>query len=197
MKNIMTTIKGEFLEYFDEEHLYLVDGVQVPSITEVLKARFGRKYDGVSPEVLRKAAEAGNAVHEAIERYCVIGEESPLPELRNFKFLQRQYKFEVEASEVPVILHLNDKPIAAGRLDLVLRMGEKNGGGDIKRTASLDKDYLFYQLNLYRIAYRQCYGIEWEFLKGVHLRENVRKFVDIPINEDMAWSLVYQYLEEV
>ena len=95
-----------------------------------------------------------------------------------------------------MILHLSDIPIAAGRLDLVLEMNGQIGGADIKRTASLDKDYLFYQLNLYRIAYRQSYGVEWEFLKGLHLRENVRKFVDIPINENSAWGLVNRYMEE-
>ena len=69
-----------------------------------------------------------------------------------------------------------------------------HGLADIKRTATLDKQYLAYQLNLYRIAYRQCYGIEAKFLRGVHLRENVRKFVEIPINEKMAMELVTQYI---
>lgn len=196
MKDFKTEILGKELEYFDDEHIYLVDGYQVPSITEILKIRFGRKYDGISSEVLKKASEAGTAVHEAIQQYCVTGEESKLPELRNFKFLQKHYGFYVLATEVPVILNLHDVPIAAGRLDLVLEMNGVIGGADIKRTASLDKDYLFYQLNLYRIAYRQCYGVEWEFLKGIHLRENTRKFVDIPINENMAWGLVNQYMEE-
>lgn len=196
MKDFKTTIHGEELEYFDDEHIYLVDGVQVPSITDILKIRFGRKYDGIDKEILRRASEAGTAVHEAIQQYCVTGEERKLPELRNFKFLQKHYNFFVLATEVPVILHLSDIPIAAGRLDLVLEMNGQTGGADIKRTASLDKDYLFYQLNLYRIAYRQSYGVEWEFLKGLHLRENIRKFVDIPINENSAWELVHQYMEE-
>ena len=95
---------------------------------------------------------------------------------------------------MPVILHLDDKPIAAGRLDLVLEMGGQIGGADIKRTSKLDKQYLAYQLNLYRIAYRQCYGVEWQFLRGIHLRESVRKFVSIPIDEESAWRLVHEYL---
>ena len=58
-----------------------------------------------------------------------------------------------------------------------------------------DKEYLAYQLNLYRIGYFQCYGVEWEFLKGIHLREGKRKLVDIKINEDMAWELVNKFME--
>lgn len=196
MSDFTTEINGYTLEYFDDDHIYLVDGIIVPSITQLLKIRKGQMYAGVSRAVLNRASEAGTAVHDAIERYCRYGEESDLPELRNFKFLQRQYKFDVIGNEVPVILFFDDKPISAGRLDMVIRMDDQIGGADIKRTSVLDKEYLAYQLNLYRIAYRQCYGEEWEFLRGIHLREDVRKFVNIPINEDIAWSLVHDYIEK-
>ena len=188
-------IKGHTLEYMEDEHIYLIDGIIVPSITQILATRFGRKYDGVSKAVLTRASEKGTALHDAIERYCKTGEECELEELRNFKFLQRQYKFEVLENETPVILFLNDEPVSAGRLDMVLKMNEEIGGADIKRTSTLDKEYLAYQLNLYRIAYRQCYGVEWEFLRGIHLRDDVRKFVQIPVNENIAWQLVHEYME--
>ena len=195
-------INGHTLEYFDDEHVYLVDGVIVPSITQILKYKFGGKYNGVSKSVLQKASEKGTMVHEAIEKYCKYGYESDLPELRNFKFIQRAYKFDVIENEVPVILSFDGKPVSAGRLDLVIeKIGEdgvlhgERGIADIKRTSTLDKEYLSYQLNLYRIAYQQCYGMKIDFLKGIHLREEKRKYVDIPINEDMAIELVKEYIE--
>lgn len=188
-------IAGHTLEYFDDGHIYLVDGVVVPSITQLLKFKFGNKYDCVSRETLQRASDAGTQVHDAIQRLCETGEIADFPEVRNFLFLKKQYQLEVLENETPVILFLNDEPISAGRLDMVIDMGGQIGGADIKRTSSLDKDYLFYQLNLYRIAYRQCYGVEWDFLRGIHLREKVRKFVPIPINENMAWQLVHQYME--
>ena len=188
-------IAGHTLEYYDEDHVYICDGIIVPSITQILKLKFGNKYNGVNRTVLNRAAEKGTEVHEAIENYCKHGTESDLVEVRNFKFLQKQYGFNVLDNEIPVILFKDDEPVAAGRLDLVLEMDGKIGGGDIKRTSTLDKNYLGYQLNLYRIAYMQCYDVAWEFLKGVHLRENVRKFIDIPINEQLAWDLVEEYLK--
>lgn len=194
MSDYTAEIAGRTLEYYDTEHLYLVDGILVPSITQLLKKKFNRKYTRIAPATLQRAAEAGTAVHNAIEDYCLNGTESDLPEVRNFKFLKKKYGFEVLENETPVILALNDEPIAAGRLDLVLKLDGKVGGADIKRVSTLDKEYLAYQLNLYRIAYRQCYGVEWEFLRGLHLRENTRRFVDIPVNEDMAWQLVHDYL---
>nr|DAV89091.1 MAG TPA: Mitochondrial genome maintenance exonuclease 1, DNA complex, DNA exonuclease [Caudoviricetes sp.] len=189
-------IKGYIVEYIDETHQYLVDGICVPSITQILKIKFGNKYNNVNNNVLKNASEKGTQVHEAIEKLCKTGEVEELKEVKNFMFLQKHYKFEVIDNEVPVILFKNDKPIACGRLDLVLKIDDLIGGGDIKRTSVLDKEYLVYQLNLYRIAYKQCYDIDWKFLKGLHLREDVRKFVDIPINEEMAWNLVEKYLEK-
>ena len=175
-------IKGHTLEYIDETHTYLVDGVIVPSITQIMKIKFGNKYNNIPKEILNNAAKKGTEVHEAIERLCKTGEVTDLKEVKNFIFLQKQYKFEVLENEIPIILFKDDKPIAGGRLDLVLRQNGVVGGADIKRTSNLDKKYLEAQLNLYRIGYRQCYGVEWEFLKGLHLRENVRRFVDLPIN---------------
>ena len=188
-------INGYELEYFDDSHTYLVDGIIVPSITQILKSKFGGMYDFVNQSVLQRASEAGTQVHEAIERYCKTGEESDLKEVRNFKFLQKQYGFEVLENEVPVILWLDGEPVGAGRLDMVIRMNNQIGGADIKRVSSLNKEYLAYQLNLYRIAYRQSYDIEWEFIKGIHLRDDVRKLVSLPINEEMAMALVKDFMK--
>lgn len=189
-------IAGHCLEFIEESHTYICDGIVLPSITQILKVKFGNKYNNVNKAVLQRASEKGTEVHEAIERYCKEGIESDLIELQNFKFLQKQYGFGVEQNEVPVILFKDDEPIACGRLDLVLNDGYLFGLADIKRTATLDKNYLAYQLNLYRIAYEQCYKIKSAFLKGIHLRDNTRKYVDIPINESIAWEVVEEYLKE-
>ena len=193
MNSYTIELNGSTVEFVDGLHLYVVDGKILPSITQILGVKFGRKYDGVDRAVLQRAADAGTAVHEAIEAYCRDGELRDLPEVRNFRFLQRAYKFEVLENEVPVVLFRDDEPIACGRLDMVLKMDGKIGGADIKRVSVLDKEYLAYQLNLYRIAYRQCYGMEWEFLRAIHLREEVRKFVEIPIKEAMAWGIVDEF----
>ena len=186
-------IAGHALEYIDDSHEYLVDGILVPSITTMLKSKFGGKYEGISKDTLQNASRLGTAVHEAIERMCKEGVEAELPEVRNFKFLQKQYGFEVMENEVPVILFYDDEPVSAGRLDLVIKMDEKMGIADIKRVATLDKNYLAHQLNLYRIAYTQSYGIDIDFLRGIHLREDTRKFVNIPIKVSETWDFIYEY----
>lgn len=188
-------IRGSCLEFFDDTHTYLFDGIILPSVTQIIKLKFGHKYDAVPSYILQRASEKGTAVHSAIERYCKFGEDSELPELHNFKFLRDHYGFKVEGNEIPIVLFKEDNPVCAGRLDLVLEQDGKTGLADIKRTYNLDKEYLAYQLNLYRLAYQQCYDTEISFLKGVHLREEKRKYVDVPVNETIAWNLIDQFLE--
>ena len=52
-------IAGGILEYIDETHTYIFDGVILPSITQILKIKFGNKYKDVSEDVLKKASERG------------------------------------------------------------------------------------------------------------------------------------------
>lgn len=66
--------------FFDEqEHLYLVDGVACPSVTEIL-APLHRSYGKINPSVLEYAANRGKAVHEALEVYDLGGELEATPE---------------------------------------------------------------------------------------------------------------------
>lgn len=197
MSDFTTIIKGHFLEFYEYDHIYLVDGVIVPSITQILKVRFCSKYKDVPTDVLKKASQDGIRVHEAIERYCKDGTESDLPELRGFKFLRKSYNFEVEDNEIPVILFDDGEPFAAGRIDLAITIHDELGLADIKRTSTLDKDYLFYQLNLYRLAHAQSFDIEPTFLKALWLRDDKRKFVDIPVNEAFAFQIIEEYKKGV
>lgn len=193
-KDFCITLNGHELEYLADCHCYLVDGVLVPSITRLVRKKVGERYTDADPEVIRRAAEAGTRVHEAIENLVMDGVEEDLPEVHNFQFLMDHHDLYPLSSEVPVILFWHGDPIAAGRLDLVLENSSYVVGlADIKRTSSLDKEYLFWQLNLYRFAYEQSYGGAIEFLRGIHLREDVRKLVAIPMNTE----LITEYLEEV
>lgn len=187
-------INGHTLEFYEDSHQYICDGVMIPSVTQVLAHKFGHKYDGISASTLSEAAKKGTETHLAIERLCKTGEMTDLPEVKNFLFLKKAFKFEVVDNEVPVILFHAQEPICAGRLDLVIKTDEGLGLADIKRTSVLDRDYLFYQLNIYKIAYEQCYWQDISFLKGIHLKENQRRYAHIPMNSPMAWEFIADYM---
>jgi len=182
-------LAGHALEYLDETHQYVVDGVIVPSITTLCKQLLGDRYPKVSREILKRAAERGTAIHEAVERYCktgVLGSE----ETYGFRTLQRTYGFQVIGNEVPVILFDEGKPIAAGRLDLVIDRGGRRGLADIKSTSKIDREYLALQLHLYLIAYEQSYGERIEYLAGIHLRGDTARLINVPINREFITEMI-------
>ena len=185
------------IEYWEDEHIYLVDGLILPSITTILKKKFGNKYDNVSPEVLKKASEKGTNMHQAIQDY----EEENIDdlgclELQNYKFLKKHYGWKVVASEIPVVLEFEGRLVAVGRLDQVIQIDDELGINDLKRTAVFDKEYVAYQTNLYRIAYQQTYGGRVSFVSGTHLRDEKRKFYKLPLDEEKALELVKEYINE-
>lgn len=189
-------IKGHYVEYWEEEHLYICDGIILPSITTILKKKFGNKYQYVDERILELASQNGTEMHQAIQNYEEDGiNDLNNRELQDYIFLKKHYKWQVIKCEVPVILFDEDKPIAIGRLDQIIEMDDMQGVNDLKRTATFDKEYVAYQTNLYRIAYMQSYGGMISFVSGTHLRNGVRKFYKLPLNEEMAMKLVKEYLE--
>ena len=188
-------IGEDTLEYDDATHTYWCNGVKCISVTQLLKFKYPSKYDGIPAEVLKRAGEKGTHLHEAIEMYEVYGLPSEeLEEFRSYLFLKDKFNFTVEANEVPIILKYKDL-VVCGRLDLVLNEKGFKGLGDIKRTSVLDKEYLAYQLNLYRLAYKQSYKEGIHFLRGIHLRGGKRKYLELPINEEATYQLLEDYIQ--
>ena len=187
------SIKGGTLEYFDDTHTYLYDGLMLPSVSQILGTKYRNEYASVPPAVLNNAAKRGTAVHKAIENFNVSGYDDGSEAVRNFKFLQKQYGFEVLDSELPIVIFKDDMPIACGRLDMTMLMDGKTGIADIKTVSALNKEKIAYQLNLYRIGLMQSYGVDAKFLKIIHLRDGIRKVIDIPVNECMAWEIIEEY----
>lgn len=183
-------------EYDEKTHTYLADGVIVPSVTQILKAtRFQDKYAGVDEETLRAAAERGTKVHADIEAFCQMGIESGTEELHNFKLMKSLYNFDVIDNEVPILITKDGEPVAAGRLDLVMRVNGEPCLGDIKTTATLDKAYLFHQLNFYRVGYMQTYKKYIGGLYGLHIRKDKRRFNPVRLNDGVVWETLKEFKE--
>lgn len=180
------------LEYYGDQHLYLFEGLILPSVTEIIGKKFN-DYADVPKDILNRAAERGTKVHKQIENYCKSGIDDGSTAIRNFKFLQNQYGFEVLDNELPVVIFENDIPVACGRLDMTIEMDGRVGIADIKTCSALNKPKIAYQLNMYRLGLMQSYGVQAEFLKIIHIRDNVRKFIDMPINEEETYKLIEEY----
>jgi len=185
------------IKFTEDGHIYTAGDHRIMSVTTLLHLDNPSKYEHVSEATLERASEKGTEVHNAIECYVKYGlERDDLQEFRNFKFLQKMFKFEVLDSEVMVLLEHNGIELV-GTTDLVLNYKGELALGDIKRTSALDKEYLAKQLNLYRLAYQQTYGQEIKHLIGIHLREDKRKLIELPINEDFAKDIIENHIDEI
>lgn len=182
-------INGRTLEYDDETHCYIVDGIVVPSVTQILQKRFN-DYLNVSAEVLKRASEKGTELHEAIEMYEKTGKEVESVEFRNYKFLKSHYGWKNVANEIPIIYEENGQVLYAGRLDQIIEIDGQLGINDFKRVSAPNKDKIALQLNLYRLGYEQSYNGKIEFLAFTQLREDKRKFTRLPIAEEYTKKLL-------
>lgn len=187
-------INGHTLEYEDDTHCYICDGLIVPSVTQILATKYN-DYAGVSNEILNRASEKGTAMHKAIEMFERQGQEDNSQELRNYKFLKKHYNWTNIANEVPIIYEEQGQVIFAGRLDQVIEIDGKFGINDFKRVSAPNKEKICYQLNLYKLGYEQSYKKQIEFLTYTQLREDVRKFVKLPIAEEKTKNLLNECLK--
>lgn len=183
-------ICGHLVEYDDDGHVYLVDGIITPSVTQILAKKFNNDYINVSQKTLEQASARGTELHKAIELYETQGQDSALQELRNYKFLKKAYNFENISNEVPIIYEQDGKVLFAGRLDQIIKLNGTLGINDFKRVSAPNKEKICYQLNLYKLGYEQSYNKKIEHLHFTQLREDKRKFVPLPINEKMALELL-------
>lgn len=183
-------INGHLVEYDDDGHVYLVDGIITPSVTQILKRKYKDEFKFVKAEVMEEASANGSAMHKVIELYETGKAEIEIKELRNYKFLKKAYNFENVENEVPIIYEQDGKVQFAGRLDQIIELDGTLGINDFKRVSAPNKEKICYQLNLYKLGYEQSYNKKIEHLHFTQLREDKRKFVPLPINEKMALELL-------
>lgn len=155
------------IEYIDEIHCYLYDGVIIPSVSQILQEKlFKDKYKNVPKWILEKKANYGTQVHKSIEMYeinlktmCkeeafdvtvialnlnIIQQES----LKQYIKLKEQYNFKVVEQEVIICY----KGKYAGRFDMIIEMDNKLHLVDIKTTYELDREYVSWQLSMYDLG---------------------------------------------
>ena len=187
-------LNNHILEFDENSHIYIVDGLIVPCVTDILSRKY-KDYAGVSQETLKRAANLGTKLHKAIEIYEKKGITNNSEEFKNYLFLKKHYKIENIDNEVPIIYEENGKVLFAGTLDQIYKIDNKLGINDFKRVSVPNKEKIALQVNLYKIGYEQTYHKSIEILSFMHLREEKRKFYKLPVNEEMAMKLVKEYLE--
>ena len=188
-------INNHDVEFLEKEHIYLVDGIIVPSVTTII-SKYYESPVKVSQDVLELAGLLGTKMHESIEMYERYGTKSETKEFKNYLFLKEQLKFKNIENELIVLYEQDDKVLYIGKLDQVIELNNQLGINDFKRVSTFNKEKVSMQLTLYAIAYEQTYKKKIDFISGTHLKEDKRKFYKLLRNDEKALNLVYKYMEE-
>ncbi len=141
------------IDFIEEGHIYLKDGIITPSVSEILHFIFPDKYNGVPEYILNEKAKYGSKVHEAIEIMEKTGEIIKLDiyqQLSIEQYLKLKEKHNIEALEQEQIISYEYD--YCGRFDMIAKVGKDICLCDIKTTAELDMEYLSWQLSFYELA---------------------------------------------
>ena len=183
------------IEYLDEEHIYLCNGVIVPSVSQVLHLIFPDKYKNVDKKILNAKAKYGTEIHNYVEQYengLITQKLNYIQEASFRQYLKLKDKYNIEVLEQEKIV--NYKDIYAGRFDMIANIGTDCCLCDIKTTASLDKEYLSWQLSLYKYAY----GKEFDKLYAIWLpKKDLGKLVEIEIKSKEEIEELLKKVEEL
>lgn len=180
---IISKINFKEISFDEETHKYVVGGVQLPSVTQIMKKLTENYYTDISPAVLKKAAERGTQVHQMLEMYetfgAVFGEN--LDHLLQYQRLKKVYRFVPIIQEVPLT-----NGIYCGTVDMLATLDDQLILVDVKATSKINDILLEVQLAGY-LQLLNDNGIEVKNAYVLHLTKNAGKFKKINPNF-MLWN---------
>ena len=98
--NLKQIVNGRTIEFFADEHIYYVDGIQVPSVTQIVASVLPSQYKDIDPAILKKAADKGISLHKEIELFETDGVIGYTEEFKNYRRLKKSHQFEPMENEV-------------------------------------------------------------------------------------------------
>lgn len=181
------------IEFLPNEHIYLYQGVIVPSVTSILSSTiFKGKYDGIPKYILNNKAQFGTNVHRAIET----DDTSDLNQIEMISYqqwLKLKERYEIAPKKQEILVHYEE--LYCGTLDMIAVVNNELIINDIKTTAKLDEEYLSWQLSFYKYAYENMGG--QELVKGYVTwlpKKDLGQFIEIPFKtKEEVLELVKEY----
>lgn len=191
----MELINGHQVEFDEINHIYYVDGKEVPSVSQICKLDNPSMYQGIDKQVLNMAAQKGVNLHKIIENYEQHGIiQKGSIELQNYIQIKKKYQINQKHSERMVLIELDGKVVCAGRFDLLGDIGGIPALIDFKRTSELHSKYVKLQLNLYALGLLQSYGEIVEKLMVIRLRYFEVEILEFELDFDFTIETLRKYI---
>lgn len=164
------------IDFDSERHIYTLNGIQLPSVTQIMEPMSLILYQGIPQETLYGAADRGTRAHEQISNYVLYGvaeyDEDTKPYFEAFLEFESRYHPVWIASEYRTF----HKALRyAGTIDLIGLIDPDDGTGvdviDLKCTSVYHKVMLSTQLAGYCESLKS-HGIQVRRRYGLQLCKN-------------------------
>lgn len=143
----------EGLTFEEQDHIYHLEGIPIPSVTTIMKPLSQDYYGKINEEKLAFAAIRGTRVHQAVEEFELYGVMDIPDEFSGYTnaYLQwkKDFKVEILATEQKVY---HKRLRYAGTVDLICRINGKIILMDLKTTSKTIPYLLGVQLVAYKNA---------------------------------------------
>lgn len=187
--------RSQEINFVADGHRYIVNGVELPSVSKIMESLSKEKYDNIDAEVLARASKRGTAVHKAVELYETLGIESNdelvKDHLIEYRIAKRLHGIDVQKVEL-----MMTNGLYCGTVDNISIVGGKLCIVDLKATSVINTDLLEVQLAGYQqLAFDNGYIIEKTYV--LHLKKDGFKFKEIRPNKMLWQSLLEKYYDSL
>lgn len=182
------------IEFIEQTHTYLVDGVIVPSVTQIMKQMSEAYYSGINEDVMKEAAARGTRVHKAIYDYeqlnAVIVDDA-MPYFKNYLVAKQLKNFEPLMQEFALT-----EGTFAGTVDMLAEMGGQQVIIDLKVTSKFNKELAEVQLAGYvELCEKNGIGISATYI--LHIKKDTFKLHKVTPNFGKWIELKNKYYESL
>lgn len=135
--------------FHEDNHTYEYEGRQLKGITKIIKERlFPDEYANVPTVVLQKAADFGHKIHSDIDLY-----DNGVPVESEYIAAYESLKSKNNLVNICNEYLVSDLKEFASSIDIVMQRGEEIVLVDTKTTYNLNKDYVAWQLSIYKYLF--------------------------------------------
>ena len=179
------------LRFIEEPHLYFVDGLELPSVSAIMRPLSEAYYANRDSAVLQNAAERGKAVHKAVEDYENLGviplDAEIVPYWKEYVVAKMLHKIK----PVHIEKMLTNRQFC-GTLDQIAYVEGVLCLVDLKATSAINKILIEVQLAAYmELAIYNGYEVIGTYV--LHLKKNGHAFKPITPNYKLWGELKAMY----
>lgn len=190
------------LEFDEVAHRYILDGVDIPSVSKLMEPLSKHEYRGIDEWTLNRAADRGTSVHNTLENYVKYGVEDVKPEFQGYMNGFLEWWNTVNPIPVAAEFKVYHKLLKyGGTIDLLAYIDGELNMIDYKTTSKLIQKNCRVQTEGYSQALKS-HGIVIQRKRILHLQKGGRwKCPELDAYDAEAWRVfgslkcVYDYLE--